>query len=171
MATSTINLPVAAAQPPDGSTSNAAPALLVAKGTGTAPVPHNLYAAFDAATAEHLWWTIICPANYLSGGTFRLSWAANAITGNCVWGARISAITAADIDTYLEHNAAAATTATTGANTTEARRVIETTITPATDSMAAGDLVRLLVYRDAANASDTLTVDAELLALSLDYTS
>lgn len=171
MATSTLNLPIAAAQPPDGSTSNAAPALLVAKGTGTAPVPFNLYAAFDAATDEHLWWTFICPANYLSGGTVRLSWACNATTGNCVWGARVNAITAADADTYLEHNAAAATTATTGANGTEALRVIETTISPSMDSLAASDLVRLLVYRDADNASDTLSVDAELLSVSLDYTS
>lgn len=171
MATVPLPLPISAAQPPDGSTSNAAPALLVAKGTGTAPVPFNLYAAFDASTNEHLWWTVICPFDYLSGGTFRLSWATNATTGNCVWGARISAITAGDVDTYLEHNAAAATTATTGANATEARRVIETTISPATDSLAANDLVRFLVYRDAANASDTLSVDAELLAVTFEYTA
>ena len=170
MATATKHLSIKAAEPPDGSTNNGAPALLVYKGTGTAPVPFDLYAAFDATVDEHLWWSWTVPQNYLSGGTFRLQWACNAVTGNCVWGARISAIPPGDADTYLEHNAAAATTTTTGANTTEARRVIETTITPATDSMAAGDFVRFLIYRDADNASDTLSVDAELLSVSFDYT-
>lgn len=171
MATGSIILPISAAQPPDGSSNNAAPALIVAKGSGTAPVPFNLYAAFDASTDEHLWWTITCPDNYASGGTFRLLWACNATTGNCVWGAQVSAITATDADTYLEHNAAAATTTTTGANATEARRVIETTIAPSVDSMAADDLVRFVVYRDANNGSDTLSVDAELLSVVFEYTT
>lgn len=163
-------LPVAAAQPSDGSASNAAPALIIAKGTGTAPVPFQVYAAFDPATNEYLTYTFTCPGNYASGGTFRLLWAANATSGNCVWGARVGAITPGDVDTYLEHNAAAATTTTTGVNATEARRVIETSISPSMDSMAAYDLVRVIIYRDAANGSDTLTVDAELLSIIMDYT-
>ena len=37
--------------------------------------------------------------------------------------------------------------------------------------VAAGDLVILQVYRDANNASDGVTVDAELVAVSLEYTT
>ncbi len=171
MATGTIPLPVAAAQLPDGSTNNAAPALQMYKGTNTAPARFGLRAAFDAATDEHLWWTVQLPANYASGGTVRLLWAANAVANSVVWGCSIGAVTPADVDTYLEHAQATASTATTSVNTTEARRVVETTITPAADSMAANDLVTVLVYRDANNASDTCTVDAELLAATLEYTT
>jgi len=169
MAVGTIQLPIAAAQPPDGSTNNAAPALQVYKGTNTAPARFGLRAAFDASTDEHLWWTITLPDNYASGGTLRLLWAANATANAVVWAASIGAVTAADVDTYLEHAQAAATTATGNVNTTEARRVVETTIAPATDSMAADDLVTVLVYRDANHASDTCTVDAELLSVVLEY--
>ena len=171
MATGTIQLPIAAATLPDNSTNNAAPALQVYKGTNTAPARFGLRAAFDASTDEHLWWTITVPDNYASGGTLRLLWAANATTNAVVWGASVGAVTAADADTYLEHAQATATTATTNVNTTEARRVVETTISPSVDSMAADDLVYVLVYRDANNGSDTCTVDAELLSVVLEYTT
>jgi hypothetical protein len=111
------------------------------------------------------------PQNYASGGTVRIQWMANATTGSAVWGARVGAVTPADADTPVEHAEAAATTTTTATNTTEARRLNETTIAPSFDSAAVGDLVFLLVYRDADNASDTLSVDAELINVSLDYTT
>ncbi len=172
MATGSIILAIAAATPPDGSTNNAAPALQAYKGSNTAPARFGLRAAFDASTDEHLWWTITVPDNYASGGTLRLLWAANSTTtANVVWGASVGAITAADADTYLEHVQATATTATTAVNTTEARRVIETTISPSMDSMAADDLVTIVVYRDANNGSDTCSVDVELLSVVLEYTT
>lgn len=171
MATGTIILSVGAAVPPDGTSGNAAPALQVFQGTETNPKKHGLRAAFDAATDEHLWWAFQVPDNYASGGTVRLLWAANATSGDVVWAARIGAITPGDADTYLEHAQAAATTATTAVNATEARRVVETTISPSVDSMAADDLVFLLVYRDADNGSDTCSVDAELLMVAFEYTT
>lgn len=171
MATGSLVLPIAAATPPDGSSGNAAPALQVFQGTETNPKKHGLRAAFDAATDEHLWWTFTVPDNYASGGTVRLLWAANATSGNVVWGARVGAITPADSDTYVEHDQASATTATTAVNGTEARRVVETTISPSVDSMAADDLAFLLVYRDADNGSDTCSVDAELLSVIFEYTT
>lgn len=171
MATGSIILPIGAATPPDGSTNNLAPAIQAYKGSNSAPARHGLRAAFDATTDEHLWWTITCPDNYASGGTLRLLWAANATSNAVVWAASIGAITAGDADTYLEHAQATATTATTNVNTTEARRVTETTIAPSVDSMAADDLVTILVYRDANHASDTCTVDAELLSVVFEYTT
>lgn len=171
MATGSIVLPVGAAQPPDNSANNAAPALQAYKGSNSAPARHGLRAAFDATTDEHLWWTFTMPDNYASGGTFRLLWAANATSNAVVWGVSVGAVTAADADTYLEHAQAAATTATTNVNTTEARRVVETTVAPSMDSAAADDLITVCVYRDADNGSDTCTVDAELLTVVFEYTT
>jgi len=174
MATSTLNLPVAAAVLPDGTTSNAAPAITRNQGTEGSPKKHFLTANFDAATDEHLWFQFRMPANYVSGGVIKLLWMANATTGTCRWGARLGAVTASDADTPLEHDQAAASTAGTATNATEARRLNETSITLANlDSVAAADLVTVLVYRDADGTSgtDDLSVDAELITAAFEYTS
>ncbi len=159
--------------PPDGSASNAAPALNRIQGTDSAPKKHFLVAAYDASTAEHLWWQFTMPVNFASAPIMRLLWMANAVTATAVvWGSKIGAVTPADTDTPVEHAMAAATTATTNINTTEARRLIETQITLAnTDSVAANDLVFLLVYRVAGDGADTCAVDAELVSVSIDYTT
>ena len=174
MATGTLALPVGAATLPDGSSGNAAPAILRVQGTESNPKKHYLVAAFDASTDEHLWWSFRMPANYSSGGDVKLLWYTNdtGASESAVWGAQLGAVTAADADTPIEHASAAASTTTTDINTTEANRLTETSITLANlDSVAAGDLVFLLVYRDADNGSDDLTSDALLAAVSLQYTT
>jgi len=174
MATSTLNLPVAAAILPDGSSGNAAPGITRRQGTEGNPKKHFLTADFDAATDEHIWYTFRVPANYISGGTVKLLWQANATTGTCRWGTRLAAITPADADTPLEHAEAAASTVGTATNVTEARRLNESSIAiGALDSVVAGDLVYLVIYRDADGTSgtDDLAVDAELIQAAFEYTS
>ncbi len=173
MATATLQWGMNAATLPDGSSGNAAPALQRIQGTESNPKKHFLVAAFDAATDEHTWFTFRMPADYASGGTVELLWMANSASSNSVvWGARLGAVTPADADTPVEHAQAAASTTTTAANATEARRELTTSITLANlDSVAAGDLCFLLVYRDADNGSDTLAVDAELIIAALTYTT
>lgn len=172
MTTATINLPVTAATLPDASTSNAAPGMSRRKGSETAPAKFLITADFDASTAEHLWWNFQAPQNYASAPVLRIHWMANATSGSVVWSAQLGATTAADADTPIEHVMATATSATTAANATEARRLVETTITFANlDSLAVADEVYVHLFRDAANGSDTCTVDAEVLSVSLDYTT
>jgi hypothetical protein len=85
------------------------------------------------------------------------------------WQAQLGAVTPADADTPLEHAFAAAATVTTNVNTTEARRLTESSITLTMDSAAAGDLIELFLFRDSADAADTATVDAELVFAVLEY--
>lgn len=174
MATGTLQWGMNAATPPDGSSGNAAPGIARIQGTETNPKKHFLVAQFDAATDEHLHFAFQVPQDYASGGSVRLKWMTNsASANNVVWGARIGAVTAADADTPVEHAAATAATTTTAGNATEARRLIETTISLAgvLDSIAAGDMAFLIVYRDADNASDTLAADAELISVAFEYTT
>jgi hypothetical protein len=172
MATGVIPLSVLAGVPGDGTSGNAGPQLVRRVGTETNPKKQFMTADFDAATAEHMWWTFTMPQNYASAPVVRLMWQSNATTNSAIWGARLGAITPADTDTPIEHAQATASTTTTATNATEARRLNTTTITLANlDSVAAGDLVFLLVYRDAANGSDNLTVDAELIDVSFEYTT
>ena len=172
MATSTMNLPLSSAALPDGSSGNAAPGFTMRTGTNANPKRRILTADFDAATDEHLIFNFRMPANYLSGGVVKILWGANAVANSAVFGASLGAVTPADADTPYEHAQAAASTTTTATNATEARRLNETSITLANlDSVAPGDLVTLIVYRDADNGSDTLTVDAEVENIAFEYTS
>lgn len=172
MGTSVLELPISAAALPSGAASNAAPALVMRSGSNSNPVRRFVTANYDPSTANHLWWVFQMPPDYLSGGVVKLKWMANATSNAVVWGASLGAVTPADADTPIEHAQAAVTTATTTVNTTEARRLVETTITLANlDSVAAGDLISLLVYRDAANGSDTCTVAAELVSVQFSYTT
>lgn len=174
MATATLNLPVTAGQLPDGSASNAAPQFTRRKGSETAPAKHFVTADFDPSTDEHLWFTFTMPQNYASGPVLRVVAMANATTGVALVGVRMGAISSGDADTPLEHASAAASTATWTANVTEARGQVTQTITVSNaDSVAAGDLVFLLFYRDADGTAgtDSLSVDLEVISLSLDYTT
>lgn len=153
-------------RPSDGSSGNAAPAIVGFQGTEANPKKHFLCAAFDPATDEHITWSFRMPSDYASGGAVIGQYQTNdtGASESAVWGARLGAVTPADADTFVEHAAAAASTVISDINTTEARRVVEFSITLANlDSVVAGDRVHLIFYRDADNASDDLTSDAELI--------
>ena len=174
MATGTILLSPGSAMLPDGSTGNLAPALLRFQGTEANPKKHFIVLSYDGAGGKELaFWTFRMPADYSSGGAVKIQWMANVTSGSVVWSAQLGAITAGDVDTPVEHAAAAASSTTTATNATEARRLNETSITLGNlDSVTAGDLVFLTIYRDSADASDTMSAnDAELIGASLEYTS
>lgn len=175
MATGTLILPIGAAIPSAETTSGSAPpAISRTQGSEVTPKKHFLIAGFDAAADEHLYWSFRMPADYASGPVAKLQWMANATTGTCRWGVQLAAVTPADVDTPVEHAFATTNTAGTATNATEARRLNETSITLTNaDSVAAGDLVVVRVYRDADGTSgtDDLAVDAELVAVSIEYTT
>jgi hypothetical protein len=172
MATGSILLSPLSAVLPDGSTSNLAPGMTRRQGTQTGAKTHFVTLDFDGGgNLEGAHWAFRLPANYASGGTLLLQWMANATANAVKWQAQVGAITTADADTPLEHAFAAAATVTTNVNTTEARRLTESSITLTMDSAAAGDMIELFVFRDSADAADTCTVDAELISMEFDYTS
>lgn len=173
MATGTLQWDPWSGAPGDGSSGNAGPALLAIAGTEANPKKQLRVAAFDATTDEHLWFQFRMPADFKEAPVVRLQWMANATSNACAWGARLAAVTPADADTPVEHAAAAASVKSEAVNATEARRLIETTLEPNADSVAAGDLCELLIYRDADGtaATDSLTVDAELLSIALTFTT
>lgn len=173
MPTATLQWDAWSGAPGDGSASNAGPALLSIAGTESNPKKQIRVAAFDAAADEHLWFQFRMPDDYKEGGKVKLLWMANAVANKCAWGASLAAITPTDADTSVEHAEAEAVVVSAEVNTTEARRLIETVIEIKVDSVAAGDLCELLVFRDGDGsiATDSLTVDAELLSVALTYTT
>lgn len=169
MATGTIPLPL---RPPDGSTSNAVPRSITMKGTNAVPNRFVPVWSFDPATQQHLWAVIPVPTNYLSGGSVRLVWAGNATSGAVKWAASVGYQGSAHADSYLAHAQATAVNVTTTVPATTARRPVESLINLGAnlDSLAANGELSVVVFRMAADAADTLAVDAELIVASLDYT-
>jgi hypothetical protein len=126
---------------------------------------------FDASAAESATWTAVLPRHYAGGGvTVLIIWAgASATSGNVVWNAQIerleSAGTDSDADSFASAQAATgAAQATNGALT---YTTIPFTSGAQMDSLAAGELFRLKVTRDATNGSDTMTGDANCFGVEV----
>lgn len=174
MATGTVLLMPNAAVFPDGSTNNAAPGMTRRQGSQTTRKGHYLTLDFDGAgsTVESCHWQFRLPANYSSAPVIKILWHANATSNAVKWQTQVAAVTPDDADTPLEHAYATADTVTTNVNTTEARRLTASSITVSNaDSMAAGDFVQIVLFRDPADAADTATVDAEVVAVAFEYTT
>lgn len=148
--------------------STAFPQLVKANGT---TIPISGY-AFGASIEEAIFFDFEATAYGSGNVTVRCRWYADtASTGVCIWGAALGALTpnADTQDVETEALATAATTNTTHLGTV-GQREHETTVTiTSLDSLAAGDTVRLRVYRDADAAGDTMAGDAVLTRVSVTY--
>jgi hypothetical protein len=121
---------------------------------------------FDATTDESAIFLGIIPeaASLGSGLKIRLAWTATAATsGACVWDASLERMTT-DIDTDSFDTIASVTTTTNA--TSGVPNYSEITLTTI-DSVTAGDGFRLKINRDANNGNDTMTGDAELIAVEV----
>ncbi len=172
MATGSILLPIGAAVLPDGSASNAAPAIQRVKSSATAPAPYFLQAAFDASTEEQVMWSFRMPADYASAPVLRVQYKmTSATTGGVAFEARIAAVSdgdSQDVDAKAFGSANVGTATVPGT----AGFLDEVTVTMTNaDSVAAGDFVVVYLNRDPAHASDTATGDAEVVGVALLYTT
>ena len=122
---------------------------------------------FDAGTDESAVFVGDIPqgADLSAGIKVVISWAASTATsGACIWAAEFEKTTGQDIDSDSFDTATTATTTTSGTSGV----VNTTTITcTAIDSLAVGDCFRVKIRRDADAAGDTMTGDAELVAVEL----
>jgi len=126
---------------------------------------------FDDGTDESIEFGAVMPRHYDGGGvTVTLHWMSeDQTTGNCIWNVAFKSLSddADDLDTkaFAASQNVTATTASAAGELDYA----ETTHTDGAqmDSVAAGEYFRLQVLRDADNASDTLTNDAQLLSVEI----
>jgi hypothetical protein len=121
---------------------------------------------FDDSTDESAIFVSIAPegANLASGLTIRLIWTATTATsGDVVWDASLEKLTT-DINSDSFDAAASVTTTTNGTSGVPNYSTITLTTI---DSLAVGDGFRLKINRDANNGSDTMTGDAELIAVEV----
>ena len=124
---------------------------------------------FDPATAESILFSGVLPPNYAGGGlTVRLSWAATTATGgDVVWSAAFERLSGQDIDSDGFASARTATGTANGTSGVLTVTSISFTHGAQIDSLAAGEAFRLQISRAAADAGDTMSGDAELIAVEI----
>lgn len=177
MATGTIILFPGPLTLPDGTTNNVFCQAQVVKSTGTeptnAPDVYFTELLFDGTTDEHALFTFPLPADYSTGGTVIIQWKRASGTGaaDVVWKAAIAAVTPGGTEVPNSKIFNTVSTQTTAAGTTS-QALQTTSITPNSDSAAAGDMMTVMVGRDADNGSDTLNaVDAQVTTVRFEYTT
>lgn len=130
----------------------------------------RMYLAFDATTNETAYWTLAAPQG-LTGTmtavvTFR---AASATSGNTIFNVAVEAITSGDaLDTGAasSFDTTNASSPTAVAGTAGYITQLSVTLTNQ-DSVAAGDMVRISLTRDAASANDNVSGDVHVLLVEL----
>jgi hypothetical protein len=126
--------------------------------------------AFDAAASEAAYWTDIAPQGLTGTLTLLVYYVmASATSGNVILRAQVEAVTdgdATDLDSTTSFDTANSSAATAVPGTAGYIDVISITLTNK-DSIAAGDLYRISLDRDAANGSDTASGDLLVLAVEL----
>jgi hypothetical protein len=118
---------------------------------------------FDAATEEYAQFAIQMPKSWNEGTlTARFRWSHASTTTNfgVVWG--IQAVAVSDGDAIATAYGTAQTVADTGGTTNTLYISAETSALTVAGTPQAGDTVFFRAYRKAADASDTLAVDARL---------
>ena len=123
--------------------------------------------AYDAATQETAYWTLVAPQGITGTLTAVLSLIGNAAgTNSTYWEVAIEAVTSADATDLDSTTSFATVNAGNVAMPTTQGHMVQVSITLSnTDSIAAADDVRISVARDADNASDNFAADAYLLAV------
>lgn len=121
---------------------------------------------FDDTTAESAVFVGVIPegATLTSGISVRIHWmATSATSGNCRWSAAFE-----DMNTDLDSDSFDTATAdNSAANGTSGIPSTLTLTCTTIDSLVAGDFFRVKITREAAAGGDTMTGDAELIAVEL----
>ncbi len=161
---------MAACAIPDDTSGSAAAQIQLKQSSGTDPQSAWVEALFDASTDEHVEWTFIMPNNYASAPVLKVYYkATSGTTGTVVFGAAIVAITDGDSqDADADAHDTANVGSTTVPSTVGHIDVQSITMTNA-DSVAAGDWVRMVLFRDI--SADSVAGDLEVPIVELQYST
>lgn len=130
-----------------------------------------VYLAFDDSTRENACFQIQMPKSWNEGTLVcQFVWKCGATSGDVIWG--IQAVAFADDDALdTAFGTAVEVTDTAGGAADDCMISDETSAMTVAGSPSAEELVVFKVYRDAADGSDTLSGDAELLGVKIHYTT
>lgn len=117
--------------------------------------------AFDKDAAEYVLLSLQAPSGQTGTLYLDIDWATTVASGAVKWLVYVQAVTPGDAQNVLTSWGPGAVNTVTETVPASAGYLKRTTVTLTnTDSMAAGDLVWLVVGRDAASGADTCAADA-----------
>lgn len=127
---------------------------------------------FDPSTDEYAIFGGFMPRHYSGGGvtvTIGYMATASATSGDVIWDVAFKSVTddADDLDTKVFAAVNSVTDTTANVNGEVAYATVTFTDGADMDSVAAGEYFQLYINRDANNASDTMTTDAELVFIEI----
>lgn len=176
MATGSVLFGIEALALADDTSGNFAPALnLVTSSDATDPQNRHWTMDFNDTQEEQVSFTFRLPADYASGGTFKLAFYMQSATVNeCRWGIAIQSVTPGDGDLMDSLDPVDEGGGYTFVDETvpgTAKTLDEASVSPSMDSAAAGDFILVSLVRDADDAGDDATGDASLCGLVFEYTT
>jgi hypothetical protein len=140
--------------------------------SGASSQPDMGYLPFDASSVEYAEFEIPMPESWNEGTvTFAPVWKHPSTTTNfgVVWS--LQAVAFSNDDTLAANFGTAQTSTDTGGTTDDHYVGPESSAITIAGTPAAGDTVYFRIARETANGSDTMAVDAQLLAIRLYYTT
>jgi hypothetical protein len=124
---------------------------------------------FDPATTEYAQFTVAMPKSWNEGTvSFQALWTAASGSGGVAWG--LQGVAASDLENLDAAFGTAQIVADTLGTAGYLHQTGESAAVTVAGAPAENDLVIFQLYRDVANGSDTLGVDALLLGVRLFYT-
>lgn len=144
----------------------------LARLAGASNKPDVAYLPFDATSAEYAEFAIAMPPSWNEGTiTFVPHWAHPSTTTNFGVTWKLRAVAVSNDDPLAATFGTAGSSTDTGGTTTDLYTGPESGAITIGGSPAAGDVVFFQVYRDPADGSDTLAVDAYLVGITLYITT
>jgi len=119
---------------------------------------------FDATTNQFAQATVLLPGDWVGTSDVKFKWLAAATSGNVIWGIQTSCVADAETDDPSWNTAS---TVTDGAKGTTLQTNDASITGMITTGCAAGELMHVNIYRDAASGSDTMTGNARLIGVEL----
>lgn len=123
----------------------------------------------DTATRIGLRGGFTVPKNYVGNAKIIVVWTSTAITGNCRWELDYRTV-GGDDTTSLDQAGVEESVGFTDAAPTAAHRRLEVSLALTAANLAADEEVEFELFRDGADAADTMAAAAILFALLFEYT-
>lgn len=122
----------------------------------------------DTATRIGLRGGFTVPKNYVGSGKIIVVWTSTATTGNCRWEFDYRTV-GGDDTTSLDQTTTEESAVVTDAAPTAAHRRLEAQITLTAANLAADEEVEFELFRDGADAADTMAAAAIVFAVLFEY--
>jgi len=168
-----IILPALAWAPLDGSSGNAPAELdFLQSDAANDPTPRFARWAFADNADEHICVTFTMPGDYGGSPRLKLQWYINDTSDDVRWRGKLMAVTPNNDETVEDKTYTVSVTVLGTASASTARALLESELdfSSYNDSLAAGDLALLILWRDGDDADDDASGDACFISGLLEYT-